>query len=153
MSMVPRDPFDVFMPLREAMNRLFEESFISPRFELLTMRTFPVDVYETEDKQQYVIEAALPGLKPEDIEVTAEDDTVCIRVAKKEETKVKKGTYVRQERYEGAMSRTVVLPTAVDTAKVQATYEHGVLTLQAPKAEAVKPKQIPIRVKEAAGAR
>lgn len=67
MSMVPRDPFEAFVPLREAMNRLFEESFIGPRFEFFTGRTFPLDIYEAEDKQQYVIEASMAGFKPEEI--------------------------------------------------------------------------------------
>src|SRR5436305_7242978 len=57
MSLVPRDPFDALTPLREAMNRLFEDSFFGPRFDILTGRAFPVDLYETEDGKQYVIEA------------------------------------------------------------------------------------------------
>lgn len=148
MSLVPRDPFEAMMPLREAINRMFEESFVWPRFELFTGRFFPIDISETEDKQQYVIEASLPGIKPEEMQITAEGDTLTIRVARKvEEEKKEKGTYVRRERYEGEMTRTVSLPTAIDADKVQATYEHGVLTLRVPKAEGVKPKQIPVKVK------
>jgi len=153
MSLVPRDPFDAFMPLREAVNRLFEESFIGPRMEFLAGRAFPVDIYETEDRKQYVVEAALPGLKLEDVQVTAKDDALTIQVMKKQEEKVEKGSYVRRERYMGEMSRTLVLPVTIDPEKVQAVYEHGVLTLHIPKTEAAKPKQIPIRVKEVTGAR
>ncbi|HZR40762.1 MAG TPA: Hsp20/alpha crystallin family protein [Ktedonobacteraceae bacterium] len=152
MSMVPRDPFEALTPLREAMNRLFEESFVGPRLEWWTARSIPVDVYESEDKQQYVIEAAASGFKPEEIQVTAEGDTVTIRAARSEERKAGKGTYMRRERYEGEMSRSVTLPSAIDVNQVQATYEHGVLTLRVPKAAGAKPKQIPIQVKEAAGA-
>ncbi len=147
MSLIPRDPFEAFMPLREAMNRLFEDSFITPRFEFFTARTFPLDIYESEDKQQYVIEASVSGFKPEEIQVTAEGDTLSIRAAKKEEKKEEKGTYMRQERYEGEMSRSVTLPSSIDASKVQATYEQGVLTLRVPKAEGAKSKQIPIQVK------
>ena len=152
MSMIPRDPFEALMPLREAMNRLFEESFIGPRFEFFPARTFPLDIYESEDKQQYVFEAPVSGFKPEEIQVTVEGNTLTIRAAKKEETKAEKGTYMRRERYEGEMSRSVTLPSAIDESRVQATYEHGVLTLRVPKAEGAKPKQIPVQVKETAGA-
>ena len=148
MSLVPRDPFEALMPLREAINRMFEESFVWPRFELFTGRFFPIDISETEDKQQYVIEASLPGIKPEEMQISAEGDTLTIRVARKvEEEKKEKGTYVRRERYEGEMSRTISLPTAIDADKVQATYERGVLTLRVPKAGGAKPKQIPVQVK------
>jgi HSP20 family protein len=135
------------------MNRLFEESFIGPRFELFTGRTFPLDVYESPDKQQYVIEASVSGFKPDEIQVTAEGDTVMIRAAKKEEAKAEKGAYMRRERYEGEISRSVTLPSTIDATKVQASYEHGVLTLRIPKTEEMKPKQIPIQVKEVTGAR
>jgi len=154
MSMVPRrDPFEMFMPLREAVNRVFEDSFFWPRVELFTGRTFPVDIYETEDKQQYKIEAGLPGFKPEDIEITAEGETLTIHASKKSEEMEEKPTYVRRERYEGEMVRTFTLPTRFDPERITATYEHGVLSLAVPKAEAAKPKQIPIKVKEAAGTR
>lgn len=152
MSMMRRDPFEALMPLREAMNRLFEESFVGP-LEFFSGRTFPLDIYETEDKQQYVVEASLPGLKPEDIQIMAEGDTLSIRAARKEETKVEKGAYVRRERYEGEMTRAVTLPGRIDADRVQATYEHGVLKVTIPKAEGTKPKQIPVQVKQAAGAR
>lgn len=153
MSMIPRDPFEALMPLREAMNRLFEESFVGPRFEFFPARPFPLDISESEDKQQYVIEASVSGFKPEEIQVTAEGDTLTIHAAKKEEKKEEKGTYVRRERYAGEMSRSVTLPTAIDVNQIQATYEHGVLTLRVPKAEGAKPKQISIQVKETTGAR
>lgn len=151
MSMIWRDPFETMTPLREAMNRLFEESFIGPRFELVLGRTFPLDVYESEDKLHYVIEASLPGFKPEEVQITAEGDTLLIHAQKKEEAKTEKGSFVRRERYEGEMSRSITLPTTFDPAKVEATYEHGLLKLTIAKAEAAKPKQIPINVKEPAG--
>ncbi len=151
MSMIWRDPFEPLTPLREAMNRLFEESFVGPRFELVFGRTFPLDVSESEDKQHYLIEASLPGFKPEEIQVTVEGDTLLIHAQKKEETKAEKGTYVRRERYEGEMSRSITLPTAIDVARVEASYEHGLLKLIVPKAEVAKPTQIPVKVKEPAG--
>ncbi len=149
MSMMWRDPREAITPLRDVMNRLFEESFIWPgRLEVLTGRTFPVDVYETKDQQGYIVEASIPGAKPEDISISAMGDTLTIRYATKGEEKVERPNYVRRERYEGEMTRTISLPTQIQSEKVEATYEHGVLKLQVPKSEAEKPKQIEVKVKE-----
>jgi HSP20 family protein len=151
--MIWRDPREAFTPLREAANRLFEENFVWPeRFEVFTGRTFPVDVYETKDQQGYVVEAAIPGAKPDEISITAIGDTLTIRYATKGEEKVEKPNYVRRERYEGEMSRTITLPTKIEPEKVKATYEQGVLRLEMPKVESAKPKQIHVKVKEPAGA-
>lgn len=148
MSLAPRDLSGGLTPLRDAMNRLFEESFIGPRFEFFSSRTFPLDVYETPDRQHYVVEAALPGYKPDDMQITAEGDTLTIRVTKKGEEKVEKGNYVRREFYAGEMSRSVTLPTSIDPNKVDASYENGILSIRLPKAAGAQPKQIPVKVKE-----
>jgi HSP20 family protein len=153
MTLIWRDPIEAMMPLREAVNRLFEESFIGPRFALLTPRTFPVDIYESEDKLFYVLEAALPGYKPEELHITAVGDTLTVSAVKKEEEKLSKELYVRQELYTGEMTRTFTLPTVIDVEKIEAVFEHGVLKLSIPKAEVIKPKEIPIKVKELAGVR
>ena len=154
-SLIWRDPLEAMLPLREAMNRLLEESFIGPRFEFLTPRTFPIDIYESEDKLLYVIEAALPGFEPKELHITATGDTLTISAVKKEEgeEKLEKEMYVRRERYTGEMTRTITLPTVIDAEKIEAVFEHGVLKLSIPKAEEVKPKEIPIKVKELAEVR
>ncbi|MFL5705150.1 MAG: Hsp20/alpha crystallin family protein [Ktedonobacteraceae bacterium] len=153
MSMIRRrDPFEAMMPLRDAINRMFEESFIWPgRLEVFAGRNFPVDVYESKDKQGYVVEASMPGAKPEDISISAMGDTLTISYTTKGEVKTEKPNYVRQERYEGEMTRTIVLPTQIQPEKVQATYENGVLKLEIPKSEAAMPKQIEVKTKEATG--
>jgi HSP20 family protein len=148
MSLVPRNPWEALTPLREAMNQLFEESFVGPRFELITGRAFPVDVYESQDKKEYIVEAALPGIKPQDLQITVEGNTVNIRATKKEEEKVEKGTYMRRERFEGEMSRMIALPDRIDADKVQASYEDGILVLHIPKSVGAQPKQISIQTKE-----
>jgi HSP20 family protein len=151
MPLIWRDPFEATIPLREAVNRLFEESFIGPRFEFLTPRTFPVNIYESADKLHYVIEAALPGFKLEELHITAVGDTLTISAVKKEEEKPEKELYVRRELYMGEMTRTFTLPAVMDVEKIEAVFEHGVLKLLISKAEEVKPKEIPIKVKELAG--
>ncbi len=155
MSMIWRDPSEALMPLRQVMNSLFEESFVWPGrfgFELFTGRTFPIDVYESKDQQAYEVKASLPGAKPEEVEITVSGDTLTISYVTKREEKVEKSRYVRHERYEGEMSRMITLPTHIDPEKVQADFESGVLTLRIPKSEAAKPKQIPLKAKEPAGA-
>lgn len=146
MTLIPRDPFDALVPLREAMNRLIEDSLVGPtRFEAFTGRTFLVDLYETEDRQQYVLEASLPGFNLEDLQITVMDDTITIHVARKEVEKDNKTSYVRRERFEGKMTRSFTLPTTIEPDKIEALYEHGVLRLSIPKADQVKPKPITVR--------
>src|SRR5579884_1861073 len=133
MAIRPREPFEALLPLREAMNRLFEESFVGPRFDFFSARVFPIDVYETKDQRGYVIEAALPGLTPEEIQVTVQDHTLTIRVERKAEEKGEKGVYLRSERSSAEMSRSITLPTPVEADLVEATYEQGVLILSIPR--------------------
>ena len=153
MSLNLIDPFDAMISLRKVVKRLFEESFIGLLFALLTPRTFPVDMYESSDKLYYVIEAALPGFKPEELHITAVGDSLTISAIKKEEEKREKELYLRQELYSDEVTRTFTLPTVIDVEKIEAVFEHGVLKLFIPKAEEVKPKEIPIKVKELAGVR
>ncbi|HWS84026.1 MAG TPA: Hsp20/alpha crystallin family protein [Ktedonobacteraceae bacterium] len=145
MSMIWRDPFEAPISLREAMSRLFEGGNWPERFEAVAGRTFPVDVYESKDQQEYIVEAPLPGAKPEDIVITAMGNTLTIRYATKSEEKVEKPNYVRHERYEGEMSRVITLPGPINPDKIQAKYERGVLTLRVSNAEGAKPKQIPVQ--------
>lgn len=156
MALTRWEPFEELTPLRDAVNRLFEETFVRPMRYGVLASTFPVDVYETET--EYVVEAPLAGVKPDDIKVTAVRDTLTIHASikstEKPETKTEKmpktGYYVRRERFTGEMTRTIELPTEIESDKVAATYEHGMLILRVPKAEALKPKQIAVHVTEPA---
>lgn len=147
MALTPWEPFEGLTPLRDAMNRLLEESFIGPRGHGPFGRTFPLDVRETDTA--YIVEAALPGIKPEQMQVTALDDTLTIRAtATHEKQGEQAGTYVRQERYEGQVVRSVTLPGPINREQITAIYEHGVLTLQVPKAQEARGRTITIQVKE-----
>lgn len=148
MSMKWRDPPEMFLPLRQAMDRLMEGSFPWPgRFDFFSGQTFPIDVYESPDRQYYIIEASVPGFRPQEIQITAQSGALTIHAARDEEKKEEKGGYVRRERYQGEMSRTVALPGAIDEGNVEATYENGVLTVRVPKAESARPRPIPVKVK------
>jgi HSP20 family protein len=144
-DLVRWEPARELLSLREAMDRLFEESFLRPGWfglrEGLTGMP-PVDVYETED--QLVVKATVPGVKPEDIDVTITGDLLTIKGEFKAEEKTEKRNYLRQERRYGSFCRQVGLPAGVNTDKARATFEHGVLTLEMPKTEAAKTKSVKV---------
>ena len=146
-EMQPWQPFESFTPLRDVMNRLMEESFVWPmRLETAYGRVFPVDVFE--DENSYTIEATLPGAKPDELQVNATDNSITIHATvKREDRDPKTGAYVRRERFEGEMTRSVTLSAPIDPSKVTAAYENGVLKLTAPKADVGKPKQVQVQVR------
>jgi len=138
------DPFREAVSLRDAMNSLLQESFVRPGAMSGQdgYATLPLDVAETEN--EFVIKAALPGVKPDDVQITVQGDTLTIRgESKAEEEKKGERWHVRERRF-GSFQRSVTLPTPVDSDKAQAHYEHGVLTLTLPKSEAAKPRQIKV---------
>jgi HSP20 family protein len=146
-NIVRWEPFTDLVSLRDAMDRLFEESVIRPRNWLApAFEGLAVDVYETEE--DVVVKATVPGVKPEDIDISVTGDTLTIKGEFKEEEKVEKENYIRRERRQGSFSRSLTLPTSVDVEKANAEFEHGVLKLTLPKAEEVKPKTIEVKAKK-----
>lgn len=101
-----------------------------------------MDVAETEN--EFVVKASLPGVKPEDVQITIQGDALSIRGEGRQEEEHKDGRWHLRERRFGAFQRSLSLGTPVDADKAQADYEHGVLTLRLPKSEASKPRQIKI---------
>jgi HSP20 family protein len=142
MAMEQWSPFRDMMTLRDAMDRLFQESFVRPANALLGRGAPALDLRETENG--YEIEAALPGVKPEDVQITVQGDTLTIRGETKAEEERKDQNWILRERHSGAFYRTVTLPTPVNADQAQARFEHGVLHLTLPKAEEAKPRQIRI---------
>jgi HSP20 family protein len=142
-------PLSELMSLRQAMDRLFEDSFVRPSRALAAISEITVpalDVYQTPN--EVVVKAALPGVKPEDVTIDITGDTLTIRGETKAEEEVKREDYLYQERRYGAFSRSVVLPGGLKTDKAEAIIEDGVLTLTIPKAEEVKPKAIKVKAKQ-----
>jgi HSP20 family protein len=134
--------------LREAMDRLFEDSFVRPRGRLATIDgrgTLALDVFESDD--DVTVHASIPGVKLEDIDIFVTGETLTIKGEMGEEKKEKTGNYHLRERRYGAFQRAINLPTMVNADEAQATFEHGVLTLTLPKVEAVKLKSIKVKVK------
>ena len=147
-SLMRWDPFTNTLSLRNAMDLLFEDSFVTPRFGWIAPASaagMALDVYET--KEQVVVKAALPGIKPEETEVTITGDTLTIRGESKKENEIKEENYIRKERHFGSFARSVTLPAGLEADKAEATFENGVLTLKIPKSEQVKPKSIKVKAK------
>lgn len=135
------DPWEEFISLREAMDRLLEESFVLPRPYLRERRyRVAMDVYTT--PEEVVITAPLPGAKPEDVDVTVEGDTVTIKGEIK--PPAENVEYLLRERSYGPFSRTIRLGIPVEADKAEAAFENGVLVITIPKAEAIKPKAIKV---------
>jgi len=136
--------FGELMTLRSAMDRLFDDDLFRPvrwgaAFDGPSM---PLDV--TTDAEALTIEAALPGIKPDDVEITVENGTLTISGTTAEERTGEEGSYLVQEIRRGTFSRSITLPNGLEPDKAEATFEHGLLRLRVPKAEQLKPRQIRI---------
>ena len=137
-------PLGDMLSLRSAMDRLFDDTFFRPMARGTGEVAFamPLDIYTTADT--LVVEAALPGVKPEDVDVSVLGDTLTLTATSgSDETKELPGYHVREVR-RGRFSRTVTLPSGLRTDAATATFENGILTLAFPKAEQIKPRQIPV---------
>ena len=138
--------WDPFADMRTTMDRLFDEGFSRP-WRLIpntneTEATFPVEVSETDEALE--IKASLPGVRPEDVEVTVSNGVLSIKAAHEEKTEEKKKDYYRREIRYGSFHRALSLPVSVDADKAEAKFDNGILQLTLPKAEAVRPKQIKV---------
>jgi HSP20 family protein len=133
------------LSLREAMNRLLEDSFVASgaRGGVGALHML-LDVYETRDSM--VVRASMAGVRPEDIDVTVTGDTLTIRGELPDQAPAGVVRYHHREHRPGALARSVTLPLDVQSARVEATFENGVLTLTLPKAERLRPKTIKINV-------
>ncbi len=147
MSITRWEPWSELMTLRDAMDRLFQESFVQPGRLLGAAGAggVPIDMYQQDGA--LVVKAPLPGVKPEDIDITVVGDTLTIKGETRQEKEIKEEDVIRRERRFGSFSRSVSLPSPVDTSKANATFEDGVLTLRLPIAEEAKPKAIKVQSK------
>lgn len=143
------DPLRDFSSLQERINRLFDDTMrASPKGDEELMRGAwapAVDIHETDDG--FMVTADLPGVKKEDIEIDLKDSTLTIKGEKKFEKKAPKENYIRIERSYGKFIRSFSLPNNIDSEKIKATFNNGMLELNIPKREEAKPKQITIDVK------
>lgn len=137
-------PFSELLSLRSAMDRIFDDSVFRPIARTPAEDDFamPLDIYTTQDA--LVVEAALPGVRPEDLDIQVLGDTLTLTASSHAvHDEDKAGYHVREVR-RGRFSRTVTLPGGLRSDAATAAFEHGLLKLSFPKAEQVKPRQIPV---------
>jgi HSP20 family protein len=135
--------------LRGEMDRLFDDFFANwgngrsaARTEGQRFWAPAVDVAESQD--QFIVRAELPGLKPEDIDIELQNNVLTLKGERKLERKDEQENYHFVERSYGSFFRSFTLPRNVNAGGVQASFEHGVLTISIPKAEEAKPRKVAI---------
>ncbi len=139
------EPMREMMTLREAMNHLFDDAFTRP-LSISAVSAMPaIDLYQTDD--EIVVKAALPGIKPDEVQISVTGDVLTLRGEFKRQEEQKEATWHIREQRSGIFERSVMLPTEVQTDKSKADFENGILTITLPKAEAVKPRTISIKAK------
>ena len=144
MSIERWDSFREAISLRDAMNSLLQDSFVRPGGMPVQhgLSALPLDVCETEN--EFVIKAPLPGVRPDDVQITVHGDTLTIRGESKVEEEKKGEHWHLRERRSGVFQRSLSLSAPVDSDKARADFEHGVLMLRLPKSESAKPRQIKV---------
>lgn len=132
--------------LREAMNRLFDDALIDAagggEGGRLSGLAPQLDV--SEGDEEYIVSVALPGVKPDDVEITVDRGTLAIRGELRADQEIKDEQYLYRERSFGKFTRSITLPDQVQADAAEANFENGILRLRLPKAEELKPRRIRI---------
>ena len=139
------DPFAEMATLRTTLDRMFDDVRPLRAFGnggAVPDLYFPIDVYETAD--EVVLKASLPGVKPEDIDISVTGQVLTLKASASSETEDKAQNWYRRERRQGTWVRQVTLPADVSSDKAAATVEHGVLRLTLPKADSARPQSIKV---------
>jgi HSP20 family protein len=147
MALIRRQPpFSELVSLRDAMERLFDDRFFKPMWvgDGERLAAPALDLYTT--PETVIAKVALPGVKPEEVDVTIGDDLVTITGVFEEETETSGSGYVYKELSQGKFSRSFALPTAIKADAAKAEFKNGVLVLTLPKTEEVKPTHVKVQV-------
>ena len=145
------EPFREMMSLRQAMDRLFEDALVRPFSpggwgEEGALGGLDIDLYEKDD--DLVVEAGLPGVKPEDVDISVQNNVLTIRGETGQEQEGTRGRWHQRERRYGSFFRRIQLPAPVQIEKAEAKFDNGVLRLRLPKAEEARERRIPISAGE-----
>ena len=138
------EPFSDTLKLSDAMEQLLNESWVLPRGLFGGWNgpaNVPLDLYETDDA--YVVTAFMPGVSSDKLDIQVQQNMLSIHGEASVE-QPEGARYLIQERGNGVFERSIRLPTAVDADKINATFSDGVLTINLPKAESVKPRRISV---------
>jgi HSP20 family protein len=144
MTLTRWEPFREMLTLRDAFDRFFEDPFTRRGEWIATLRGVPaLDMYDVNGS--IAVDIALPGVKPEEVEVNIVGNTLTVKGEHKSNEEVNEKDYYRHEVHYGSIMRSIDLPTYVDTDKVEATFENGILKIVVPKMPEAQPKRIEIK--------
>ncbi len=145
MSLARWDPFTELRRMREDLDRFFGAG---PSTSLATWMgetvAPPIDVYEQDNN--IMVKANLPGLRKEDINITATDDSISLSGESRREEEAKEGGFYRRERQMGKFFRTIPMPAEINPDQVKASFKDGVLEISAPKAAEEKAKEKKVQI-------
>lgn len=145
------DPFGGMTSLREAMDQLMGQAVLRPGFGAFAGAAFgQMNVIEMDGK--YLVQAALPGISAEDVDLTVRQNTLTLKAKLTEQLdqkQLKEATYLLHEFGSGEFSRTISFPKDVDADAVQAHYDRGILTVKIPVAAHAQPRRIQIHTVDA----
>ena len=149
MTLVRWDPFRNVATLQDRINRMFDEAFLRSKEldEEVSLASWKptVDIYDTDDA--LILKVELPGVDKEKVTVDVKDNLLTLKGERAIDKEIKEENYYRRERSFGSFYRSFTLPTTVNPEDIKATYKDGILTVEVPKTEEKKPKQITIDVK------
>ena len=137
------DPYREFATMRNLMDRVFEDTFGPTQPMRNDALALALDVAEKEEG--FVVKASVPGINPDDLDISLTNDVLTIRGETKADNEINEENYHLRERRYGSFMRSITLPVPVQSDKVDAAYDNGVLTLTLPKAEDLRPKKIAIK--------
>ncbi len=148
MTLARWDPrFAELSSLRRAMDRFFDDKSSRPLWSGFgDSDNIAVDMYQTDS--DVVIKASLPGVKPDNIDLTITGDMLIIKGEMKSEQEVKEENYFRKEHKYGSFSKAITLPFNLRADDADASFDNGVLTITIPKSEEIKAKSIKVKAQQ-----
>lgn len=143
-KIIKSDPFLDIVNVRDTMDRMLDNYFGRSPVAFEGYGVVDLDLYQTDN--DVVVEASIPGIDPEDINISVAGEVLTIKGEVKQEKETKEADYHIKERRYGSFSRSITLPTQIVAEKAAADFKNGILKLTLPKAEDVKPKTITVKV-------
>jgi HSP20 family protein len=144
MSFIGWNPWNDLLSTQGQAEQLLSDAFGRTLMPERAVHTLPLDIRQTDDA--YYIEASVPGFRPEDVEITFDDNVLTIRGIRPQEDETRLGGYVQRERQLGPVHRHVHLPAQVKVEEITARFESGVLTIMVPREQKAQPKRIAVTV-------
>ena len=137
------DPFQELRQMQENMDRMWR-SFGTGGGETGNVENWAIPLDVVQQGDNFIVKASVPGVNPEDIDVSIENDVLTIRGQTKEAREHQEGNYLMRERRTGSFYRALRLPDTVDSEKAQPHYEHGVLSITFPRLESKQARRLHI---------